>query len=206
MRSVISARFHDARRAPVDPTHSVTSWLIAAAVIGSVVVGGLIVMNERMPTHDTTVSTRPARPIAMPTLHLPSRQSAIEPAVVVTGKDERSARAEALVKYVEAQTKEVHKSVLKEMRNPWQYIYYEPVIEKSRIVGLKFSAPEEREFLRQYGLDLGDIITGINDHDLDGGIGLAQAMTALSQSEHLALRIRRGDKTFTVQVATGQTQ
>jgi hypothetical protein len=31
-------------------------------------------------------------------------------------------------------------------------------------------------------------------------------MAALSQSEQLALRIRRGNKTFTVQVATGQTQ
>jgi type II secretory pathway component PulC len=186
--------------------NSVTSWLIAAAVVGSVIVGGLVVMNHRMPSPETAASPSPARPSVIPIPHVPGSQTAAEPDSIAPDKDERAARAEAHVQLVEEQMKEVHKTLLKEMRNPWEHIYYQPVIEKGRIVGLKFSAPEEREFLRQYGLDLGDVITGINGHDLDGGIGLAQAMAALSQSEQLALRIRRGNKTFTVQVTTGQTQ
>lgn len=186
--------------------NAVTSWLVAAAVVGSVIVGGLIAMNDRASAPETSTSDHSARPAFMPIPQVPAWRKAAEPVSSALGKDERVARAEAHVRFVEDQMKEVHKTLLKEMRNPWEHIYYQPVIKKGQIVGLKFSAPEEREFLRQYGLDLGDVITGINGHDLDGGIGLAQAMAALSQSDQLALRIRRGDRTFNVQVATGQTQ
>jgi hypothetical protein len=141
--------------------------------------------------------------VPVPVVPVPQADSKSEmpPASPAT---ERTERAKARVKFVEGQMKEVHKTILQEMRNPWAYLYYEPVMKDGKMVGLQFTAPEEREFLRQHGLDLGDVITGINGHDLDGGIGLAQAVTALTQDEHLSLRVRRGDRTFTVQASTGQ--
>ena len=97
--------------------------------------------------------------------------------------------------------KKIHKMTLDEMRNPWQYVYFEPAMVDGKIKGLKFTAEEEKEFLARHGLALGDIITSVNGHRLDGGAGLAKAMNILSDGGKLELVVDRHGltKSFTIE-------
>ena len=116
-------------------------------------------------------------------------------------KTRRTITAEQHVAFMKQEMKKIHKMTLEEMRNPWQYVYFEPAMVDGKIKGLKFTAEEEKEFLAKYGLALGDIITSVNGHRLDGGAGLAKAMNILSDGGKLELVVdRRGlTKTFTIE-------
>lgn len=110
----------------------------------------------------------------------------------------RMPTSEEYVAFMRDEMKKIHAKTLKEMRNPWQYVYYEPAIVDGKIVGLRLNANEEKEFLGQYGIELGDTIVSVNGNDLNGGASVARAIDALSDSDILELVVDHDGQTKTV--------
>lgn len=93
-----------------------------------------------------------------------------------------------------------HKALLEAASNPWQVIQWAPVMNGSKITGMKLVAEEEQEFLNRYGLELGDVITSINGHTLKTRDGLAMALKAVADGEGLLFGVQRGETQKQIQV------
>ncbi|VAW78969.1 hypothetical protein MNBD_GAMMA13-219 [hydrothermal vent metagenome] len=133
------------------------------------------------------------------TLYLASRldaEASRQPAA--KAKNRRMPTGEEHVAFMREEMKKIHAMTLKKMKNPWQYVYYEPAMKDGKIIGLTFNAQEEKAFLSQHGIKLGDTIISVNGNDLDGDAGVARAMNALSGSNILELVIDRGGQKKTV--------
>ncbi|TCK19284.1 general secretion pathway protein C [Thiogranum longum] len=137
------------------------------------------------------------------TLHLPENRIALKtpkPRPVGQRLGKNRERVERMTRLV----KEYHKKKLENVRNPWQIIQWEPVMKNGKIAGMKLEAEEEKDFLNRHGLDLGDVVTSINGHELDGGEGLVKALDAVSEAEELVFGIQRGGKEKQVHVHVPQ--
>lgn len=109
--------------------------------------------------------------------------------------------SEDYVAFMTGQMKEIHKETLASERNPWRYVYYEPAMTADgRIVGLKLTAEEERQFLEGHGLELGDTITSINGVELDVGGGLVKALDLISESDRLRFEVERNGSRKIIEV------
>lgn len=104
------------------------------------------------------------------------------------------------VEYMRGKMKDIHKMTLNRMRNPWQYLYFEPALVDGKIMGLKLTAEEEKGFLAKHGIELGDIITSINGQRLDGGAGVARALNEIGQADDLDLVIDRSGESKTLHI------
>ena len=96
--------------------------------------------------------------------------------------------------------KDHRKKKLQLVDDPWQILHYEGLYEKGKVVGLRLDAEEEAEFLALHGLQLGDVIRSINGNKLDGGMGLARAVKALSQEQFLELGVERNGEQLTISI------
>ncbi len=119
-------------------------------------------------------------------------------------RDVRLGKNRERVERMQALVREYHKKKLDNVRNPWQVIQWKPVMEDGRIVGMQLVAEEEREFLERHGLKLGDIVTSINGHEMDGGEGLVKALEAITEEENLVFGVRSGDRQKQVHVRVEQ--
>lgn len=135
------------------------------------------------------------------TLRLPEQRIAQKfSKPVLQARNRHMPTPEEHVAFMRQEMKKIHKMTLSEMRNPWQYIYFEPAMENGRITGLKLANEDEKEFFARYGLELGDVITSVNGNPLNRGGGVAKAMNILSDGGRFELVINRkgAKKTFTI--------
>ncbi len=135
------------------------------------------------------------------TLRLPEEWFAVHSAGGVNKRIHKRMSPEEYVKSMRGEMKKIHKMTLREMQNPWQYLYFEPEIVNGSMTGLKLSAEEEREFLARHGLEPGDIITSVNGIQINGGGGMARALNALSDRDDedpLELTVMRKGKSRSI--------
>jgi general secretion pathway protein C len=190
LRGIVNSDDSGAQLAIIQDNDALTEWYFA---IGETVFG--LARLEEIYT-DRVIISREGR---YETLRLPEERlagMAVEPASVL-GKRISS---EAYVSFMAAQMRDIHRKMLESERNPWRYVYYEPVISGSRITGLRLAAEEETEFLARYGLQLGDVITSINGQALDAGGGLLKALDLVSDVEELRFVIERNGTEQTIKV------
>lgn len=133
------------------------------------------------------------------TLRLPEKMLASKETIAVK-RSTNADRAKRHVEFMREKMKDIHKMTLARMRNPWQYLYFEPALVNGKIMGLKLSAEEEKGFLAKHGLQLNDVITSINGNKLDGGAGVAKALNVITESDNLELVINRNGQTLTISV------
>jgi len=117
------------------------------------------------------------------TLRLPKTRLAIHSKKPPNKGIRKRISPEEYVNSMRGEMKKIHKMTLREMKNPWQYLYLEPEMTNGSMTGLKLTAEEEREFLARNGLELGDVITSINGIQINGGGGMARALNALSDRD-----------------------
>ncbi|HHH43711.1 MAG TPA: hypothetical protein ENK49_06200 [Gammaproteobacteria bacterium] len=135
------------------------------------------------------------------TLRLPEKWFAVHSAGKVNKRIHKRMSPEEYVESMRGEMKKIHKMTLREMNNPWQYLYFEPEIVNGRMTGLKLTAEEEREFLARNGLEPGDIITSVNGIQINGGGGMARALNALSDRDDedpLELTVMRKGKSQSI--------
>ncbi len=137
------------------------------------------------------------------TLHLPENRIAIKASTRNPG-EQRLGKNRDRVERMTALVKQYNKVKLENVRNPWQLIQWEPVMKDGKIVGMKLAAEEEKEFLNRHGLDLGDVITSVNGHELDGGAGLVKALDAITDEENLVFGVQHGGKQKQVHIHVPQ--
>ena len=128
------------------------------------------------------------------TLHLPENRIALKSSAARNPEGQRLGKNRDRVMRMTSLVKQYNKVKLDNVRNPWQLIQWEPVMKDGKIVGMKLSAEEEKEFLSRHGLNLGDVVTSINGNTLDGGKGLVKALDAIAEQENLVFGIQRGGK------------
>lgn len=193
LRGIVSSDIPDASLAIIQNNDQKTEqhFLVGASVFGLATLEKIHV--------DRVILQRNGR---YETLRLPEERLALPASRSADHHQTRRPRtAQEHVQFMKDQMKDIHKMTLEEMRNPWQYLYLEPAMENGRIVGLKLTAEEEREFLNEHGLELGDIITSINGNRLDGGGGVAKAMRAFTGDGTLEMTVHRSGKTVSVHVS-----
>jgi len=135
------------------------------------------------------------------TLRLPEEWFAVHSAGKVNKRIHKRMSPDEYVKSMRGEMKKIHKMTLREMKNPWQYLYFEPEIVNGSMTGLKLTAEEEREFLARNGLEPGDIITSVNGIQINGGGGMARALNALSDRDDedpLELTVMRKGKSKSI--------
>jgi len=135
------------------------------------------------------------------TLRLPEERLAFQAKVSSNKGIRKQMSSEEYVNSMRGEMKKIHKMTLREMKNPWQYLYFEPEIINGSMTGLKLTAEEESEFLARQGLEVGDIITSVNGIQIDGGGGVAKAMNELSDrddDDRLELIIMRKGRSKTI--------
>jgi len=76
-----------------------------------------------------------------------------------------------------------------------------PVTEDGRVVGVQVTRLPEGSLLTDAGLRTGDVLTRINDTDIDGMATLIGLWPRLQNASDLRAVVRRGGQTFSLQVS-----
>jgi type II secretory pathway component PulC len=82
----------------------------------------------------------------------------------------------------------------------WAFLQYEPDIQVDGVKGLKLTGHEESEFLAQYGIEYGDVITSVNGKKLDTPAAATEGMNVIGESGTLELIIERGSQVHKITV------
>jgi type II secretory pathway component PulC len=76
-----------------------------------------------------------------------------------------------------------------------------PVMEEGRVVGVQVTRLPEGSLLTDAGLRAGDVLTRINDTDIDGMATLIGLWPRLQNASELRAVVRRNGQTFSLRVS-----
>lgn len=142
--------------------------------------------------------------------HMGLRERAASAAAKLRDEENPDTRPARLVtdkkfKYVSSQREEMERAreqSLEEMSDDaWYHMQYEPELVNDEVTGLRLTDDNSAEFLAEYGLGPGDIISSVNGQKVDSPESAAAAMAQISELKSLELTVERGSQSEVIKIS-----